>query len=73
VEKNLQYIPESLQTFLLTLITVKGPRLKVSAIGQAIMQAVRHRCQIAPLQIGIGVQLHHHFASKLLIDTLNSL
>ena len=25
---------------------------------------------IAPLQIGLGVQLHHHFASKFLIDTL---
>ena len=71
--KNLQYIPESLQFFLLTAITLKDPRLKVSAIDQAIMQAVKPRSQIAPLQLGLGVQIHHHFASKFLIDTLHSL
>ena len=24
-----------------------------------------------PLQIGLGVQLHHHYASRILIDTLH--
>ena len=27
---------------------------------------------IAPLQIGLGVQIHHHFGSKFLIDSLNN-
>ena len=35
------------------------------------MQAVRARVLSAPLQIGLGVQLHHHYASRFLIDTLH--
>ena len=66
VDKNLQYITDSLQSVLLTAITIKEPHQKVSAIGQAIMQAVKPRSQIAPLQMGLGVQLHHHSASKFL-------
>ncbi len=27
---------------------------------------------LAPHQLGLGIQLHHHFASKYLIDTLNT-
>ena len=37
------------------------------------MQTCRPRTIFAPLQVGLAVQLHHHFASKFLIDTLNSL
>ena len=37
------------------------------------MQAARPRLQITPLQISLGIQLHHHFASKFLIDTLHNL
>ena len=48
VDKNLQYITDSLQSVLLTAITIKEPHLKVSAIGQAIMQAEKPRTQIAP-------------------------
>lgn len=38
------------------------------------MQSARPRISICPMQIGLGVQLHHHFASKfkVLIDTLYS-
>lgn len=43
------------------------------AIGQAIMQACRPRALIAPLQLGLGMQMHHHFGSKFLIDTLSNL
>ncbi len=42
-----------------------------ASLGQAIMQATRPRVLLAPLQVGLGVQLHHHFASKFLIDSLN--
>ena len=35
------------------------------------MQAARPRVLLAPLQIGLGVQLHHHYASRFLIDTLH--
>ena len=35
------------------------------------MQGARPRVIIAPLQIGLAVQLHHHYASRFLIDTLS--
>jgi len=44
---------------------------KIAAIWQAIMQASRPRVFMAPLQLGLGVQLHHHFASRDVIDTLH--
>ncbi|KAK7096605.1 hypothetical protein V1264_005881 [Littorina saxatilis] len=37
------------------------------------MQAAHPRILIAPLQIGLGVQMHHCFGSKFLIDTVYSL
>ena len=37
------------------------------------MQAVKPRSQIASLQLGLGVQLHHHFASTFLINTFHIL
>jgi len=46
---------------------------KISAIGQAIMQATRPRILIAPLQIALGVQLHHLTSSKYIVELLNSL
>ena len=36
------------------------------------MQCVRPKAIIAPLQLGLAVQMHHHFAPKFLIETLNS-
>ena len=33
------------------------------------MQAIRPRAILAPLQTGLGVQMHHHFASRYLMDT----
>ena len=49
----------------------KNVDVKMAAIGQAIIQATRPRVILSPLQLGLGVQLHHHFASKFLIDTLH--
>lgn len=37
------------------------------------MQLIRPRTLLSPLQIGLGVQLHHSFASRFLVSTLNSL
>ena len=36
-----------------------------------MMQAARPRVLLAPLQVGVAVQLHHHFASRFLIDSLH--
>ena len=35
------------------------------------MQATRPRVLIAPLQLGLAVQMHHHFGSRFLIDLLH--
>lgn len=72
VHHNLAYIPESLKLLLQELFVGEDADLKVASIGQAIVQAVRPRALIAPLQIGLAVQMHHHFASRFLVDTLNS-
>ena len=72
-EKNFGYVPESLQLLLQDIFSEKNTRLKISSIGQAIMQAARPRALITPLQLGLGVQLHHSFASRFLIDTLYNL
>ena len=72
VEESINYLPESRKHFL-ELIFVGQNYRKVAAVGQAIMQAARPRAIIAPLQLGLGLQMHHHFASKFLIETLNNL
>ncbi len=65
------FLPDSLQLMLNTLFTSKCEQVKVASIGQAIMQIARPRTILALIQVGLGVQLHHHFASKFIIDTLN--
>ena len=42
-----------------------------NALLCVIMQAAHPRVLIALLQLGIGVQLHHHFASKFVINSFN--
>ena len=37
------------------------------------MQQIRSLAIVAPLQIGLGIQMHKHFASRFLIDTLKIL
>ena len=64
VMANHECFPDSLRTFMDTLCKGKNSVIKVSSIGQAIMQAVRPKVFISPLQIGLGIQLHHHFTSK---------
>ncbi|VDI00550.1 Hypothetical predicted protein [Mytilus galloprovincialis] len=73
LKSNLQYVPESLSYLLETMFAEKDSKMKIASIGQAIIQASRPRVLIAPLQIGLGIQLHHNFASRFLVSTLNSL
>eukprot|EP00794_Sanderia_malayensis_P001581 gene1581-1746_t len=72
VDQNLSYVRSGLQLFLKEIFVEKNPEKKIASIGQAIIQATRPRVLIAHLQIGIGVQMHHHFGSKFLIDSLKS-
>ena len=70
-ENAFSYIPLSLQNLLKTIICGKDSLTKIASIGQCIMQAARPRKLLAPLQIGLGIQMHHQFQSKFLIDTLH--
>ena len=73
IETNRNFIPESLLLLLNLLLCGKETDMKIGAIGQAIIQCCRPRGIIAPLQIGLAVQLYHHFGSRFLIDCLNSM
>ena len=73
LENNLEFIPDSLQILLRTLFAGKEIEVKVAAIGQSIMQSSSPRGIMSPLMLALGVQMHHHFASKFLIETLYSL
>ena len=70
LESSLWYIPPSLRCMLQQLFIGKDTRRKQESIGQAIVQAVRPRAVLAPLQLGLAVQMHHHFRSQFLIDNL---
>ena len=65
---NLDYLPTSLRCLL---NQVFKQSLKTASIGQAIMQAARPRDLIVPLQLGLGIQMHHQFSSRFLVDSLN--
>ena len=71
VENALSFLPESLVLLLDTVLVGKDKKCKIASIGQAIMQAARPRALIAPLQLGLGVQMHHHFGSRFLVDSLH--
>ena len=69
-EHAIQYMPTTLKVLLRSMFVGKGVDVKLASIGQSIMQAIRPRAILAPLQLGLGVQMHHHFSSRFLIDTL---
>eukprot|EP00795_Rhopilema_esculentum_P015939 gene15939-biopygen5325 len=71
MENAMSYLPESLILLLDTILVGKDKKSKIASIGQAIMQAARPRTLIAPLQLGLGVQMHHHFGSRFLVDSLH--
>ena len=73
LESSLEYLPPSLRFMLQHLLVGKDTHQKQASIGQAIIQGTRPRTVLAPLQIGLAVQMHHHFRSRFLIDNLFAL
>ena len=70
-DDSFQY-PNSLRLLLTKLFACKEKdkiRMKISAIGQALIQAARPRTVLTPLQLGLAVLMHHHFQSKYLIES----
>lgn len=70
-EYSINYIPWSLRFFCSKIFVGEKVDVKIASIGQCIIQAARPRAVLAPLQIGIAIQMHHHFRSRFLIDTLH--
>ncbi|CAG2233051.1 MOGS [Mytilus edulis] len=64
-----KHIPESLAVFLKVLFSEKDASLKISSIGQAIMQATRPRLVIVPLQLGLAIQMHHNLLLETIVVT----
>ena len=73
IENHRNYIPETLRQFLEQVIRKKDASLKISVIGQALVQNTRPNTVIAPLQVGLAVQMHRTFGSRFLTDTLSHL
>ena len=67
------HVPPLLQLMLSKLFSGVNVDLKTAAIGQSIVQALRPRAVLTPSHIGLTTQLHQHFRSRYLIDTLHSL
>ena len=72
VDKNIRFLPDSLRE-LLVAICPNADGVKIAAIGQAIIQNSKPRSVIAPLQLGLGVEMHRQYSSRFLIDTLYKL
>jgi hypothetical protein len=68
-EECQEFLTPSLRVFLDILIKEE---LKCDGIGQAITQAARLNSVISPLLFVIGIELHHIFGSKWLIEELSS-
>ena len=70
-ELSTEYLTPLLDIFLQELITSTGNEVKRAAIGQSIMQGTRPRSLLCPVQVGLAVQLHNMFGSRILIDILH--
>ncbi|KAL8576343.1 hypothetical protein ACOMHN_048910 [Nucella lapillus] len=68
IKDHIKNVPESLRAFLQHVTRRAETSVKMSAIGQAIIQLSRPNTVIAPLQFGLGVLLHRSFASRFLVD-----
>lgn len=71
LDAALNYLPSSLRLLLNLLLVGTHKHEKVASIGLSIIQAVRPRAVLAPLQIGLATQLHHLYRSRFLVDTLS--
>ena len=69
---NLSYLPLSLKLLLSKTFSAKDTSVQVASIGQAIIQQVRPKTVVIPLQIGLAVQMHQHFGSRFLVESLHN-
>jgi hypothetical protein len=72
LEHNLAYLPTTLRILLENLLSGESKDVKLASIGQCMIQMTRPRVVIAPIPLGLGVQMHHQFGSRFLIECLAS-
>ena len=75
IKSMVDFVPASLMLFLKALIPSKNTvsDLMLSGIGQSLIQLVRPRSIICPLQILLGVEVHHRTGSAFIIEVLHKL
>ena len=49
----------------------KNSDLKLAALGQALMQSARPNSILSPIQLGLGVAVHHMSGSRKIVDLLH--
>jgi hypothetical protein len=69
---SLAHVPTTLLKFLRIVLVEKDDK-KLSAIGQAIVHVSRPRSYLAPIQMGLAIELHAMFRSRFLVETLHAL
>ena len=72
-ELSTAYLTPMLNLFLQEIITATGHEIKRASIGQSIMQCCRPRSLLCPIPVGLAVQSHSMFGSRILCDLLNNL
>ena len=72
-QKGVELLPESLNLLLRDVFVDKCTDVKIASVGQDIIASSQTTVFITYLQLGLGVQLHHYFGSKYLIETLYNL
>ena len=65
IDNCIEYLTPSLKSLLKTMFVSNDKDKRVAFIGQAIMQQIRPRALLVPLQVAVSVSLHHQFASRL--------
>ena len=66
IPKYIEYLPSSLHLLLENVFLSKNSGKHLAFIGQSIMQQACPRALIMPLQVGVAIQMHHHFSSRYL-------
>ena len=74
-EDMLSFLPESLKLFLKSLSPLRNSinDITYAGIGHSIIQMVRPRSIICPLQVLLGVEVHHRTGSAFIIEVLHKL
>lgn len=60
ITEALNYLPDTLKLLLSQILVGSNSTLKTASIGHCITQSARPTTTLAPLQLGLAVQMNHH-------------